>query len=557
MPRIRTVKKPERANPRVHVEHADCIEFLATLAPDSVDAFVEDPPYGLGFMGKTWDHAVPGPEYFAAQLRVAKPGAHLVAFGGTRTYHRLTCAIEDAGWELRDCLMWMYGSGFPKSHNISKGIDKAAGAERKVVGRRTDGVGNTESSLHKREGFAASRDTEFDITAPATDAAKQWDGWGTNLKPAWEPIILARKPFKGSATANVLEYGPGALNIDGCRIAGIKGVPASPRRAAQGAAYGDLGNDPGTGTGWDADAGRWPANVILDPEAGAVLDAQTGVLRSGALPSSVGGPSRFFFNAHESDDEWVDRNQIPKPASTAERCFDLSNEHVASALSRAVTEGLPGGTVSNVCLAASTIATPSESRTIVETVIETILSTGPAFWHGQQLESITGKTGRARYAVARKQIGITTITVSHWRSGSCAAPATFSITHASAEAGGLDSRFRYCAKASKAEREAGLEDFNAHVVDDGRDTPNDTAYQRGKTERRNTHPTVKPIALMRWLVRLITPPGGLVCDPFCGSGTTGCAAVAEGFGFLGIEKDRESADIARVRVQRDLVSHLG
>ena len=333
------------------IAHADCRELLARFRPDTVDAFVQDPPYGLAFMGKTWDHAVPGPEYYAAQLRVAKPGAHLVAFGGTRTYHRLACAIEDAGWELRDCLMWLYGSGFPKSHNVAIAIDK----------QRDD-----------------------------TDAARQWEGYGTALKPGWEPIILARKPFTGTVAANVLEHGTGALNIDGCRV-----------------------------------GERWPANVVMDPEAGAMLDAQTGTLKSGA---------------------WDGKRTRPK------------------------TDGI---------------------------------------------------------------LGEFTLTDEIPRAG---------------DSGGA-SRFFYCAKAAKKEREAGLENFTPHTVDDGRAKAADNAYQRGATQRHNGHPTVKPIALMRWLVRLVTPPGGLVVDPFCGSGSTGCAAVAEGFDFLGIEREADFVALADARVR--------
>ncbi len=201
-----------------HIENADCLDFLAAMNPECVDSFVEDPPYGLAFMGKGWDHAVPGPEYFAAQLRVAKPGAHLVAFGGTRTYHRLACAIEDAGWELRDCLMWLYGSGFPKSHNL-KG---------------------------------------------------EHAGMGTALKPAWEPIILARKPFKATVASNVGQHGTGALNIDGCRVGTEGGTAAVDFGETRGHMFGGGKGKP-TNKIATLDAGRWPANVVLDPEAGVAL----------------------------------------------------------------------------------------------------------------------------------------------------------------------------------------------------------------------------------------------------------------------------------------------
>jgi site-specific DNA-methyltransferase (adenine-specific) len=194
------------------VHHGDCREVMATLDAESVDAIVSDPPYGLSFMGKGWDHGVPGVEFWTEALRVAKPGAHLLAFGGTRTYHRLACAIEDAGWEIRDCVMWVYGSGFPKSHDVSKAIDKAAGAEREVVGV------HRHAHLNKYRSQAATYGTptnNTEETAPATDAARQWSGWGTALKPAWEPIIVARKPPVGTVAENVLTHGTGGINVDG------------------------------------------------------------------------------------------------------------------------------------------------------------------------------------------------------------------------------------------------------------------------------------------------------------------------------------------------------
>ena len=198
--------------------HGDCGIVLEKLASNSIDSIVTDPPYGLSFMGKTWDHDVPSVDIWRECLRVLKPGGHMVAFSGTRTYHRLAVAIEDAGFEIRDQLAWVYGSGFPKSHDVSKAIDKAAGAEREVIGQRRYGSDDAERSPMVRQ---APRGT-IDVTAPATAEAEQWQGWGTALKPAWEPICLARKPLTGTVAENVLAHGTGAINVDGCRIEGIK-----------------------------------------------------------------------------------------------------------------------------------------------------------------------------------------------------------------------------------------------------------------------------------------------------------------------------------------------
>lgn len=235
--------------PGAEVRHADCLPGMMAMEASTVDAIVTDPPYGLGFMGKDWDHGVPGPHFWEEALRVAKPGAHLLAFGGTRTFHRLTVAIEDAGWEVRDCLCWLYGSGFPKSLNLRN--------------------------------------------VPAMPV--EWEGWGTALKPAWEPIILARKPLQGTVAANVLEHGTGALNVDGCRLPTsdkLGGCHVSSRAEGWNRPWkADPEALERNKQRWaEADAkanalGRWPANVAMDEEAAAAVDAQSGELTSGANPT--------------------------------------------------------------------------------------------------------------------------------------------------------------------------------------------------------------------------------------------------------------------------------
>lgn len=383
------------------IHHGDSLEVLKELEDNSVDAIVTDPPYGLAFMGKKWDYDVPSVELWREALRVLKPGGHLLSFGGTRTYHRMVVNIEDAGFEIRDQIQWLYGSGFPKSLDVSKAIDKAAGAEREVVGERTvtkqtGGGRNSERTAQT----GANRDSIYNFTALATPDAIKWQGWGTALKPANEPIVLARKPLSESTVAkNVLKHGTGGINVDGCRVE-LAERGEDPRLGGKGQwnikrdASKHTVSMPAKTMGSHAQ-GRFPANLILDEEAARLLDEQSGKLSKG---------------------HW------PKVGSTANEIF--------------------------------------------------------------------GKR----------------------------APIEYEERHP--DSGGA-SRFFYCAKAIKSERGEG-----------------------------NGHPTVKPIKLMRYLCRLITPPQGIVLDPFCGSGSTGVAAREEGFQFIGIEREAEYVEIARRRYDR-------
>ena len=468
----------------------DCLGVLRAMPDASVDAVVTDPPYGLGFMGAAWD-TTPDGRAFAAWaeswarecLRVLKPGGHMLAFGGTRMFHRLTCGVEDAGFEIRDCLSWLYGTGFPKSLDVSKAIDQARiedeAAVRAVcrsVRAAMERAGLTSKTIADRLGYHsrlidhfAARDTDSqpEIASSArwlelvailpelaavspevarlnarkgdygeawnaaevigehgghlaglagerfnaadksirepSDAARQWQGWGTALKPAWEPILMARKPLIGTVAANVQAHGTGGLNIDACRIGAAGGTakcsfPNGPSVTA----YGNGLN--GACDIVDIGKGRWPANVVLDEAAAAVLDEQSGTLK------------------------------------------------------------LRG-------------------------------NKGPSTAHSSTSTSYVGPQ--------------------HRKSG-----AEYNYN---ADTGGA-SRFFYTSKAGSAERE----------LEDG---------------TRSTHPTVKPVDLMRWLVRLVTPPGGVVLDPFMGSGSTGVACVHEGFRFIGIEREPEYHAIAVKRLE--------
>jgi site-specific DNA-methyltransferase (adenine-specific) len=387
----------EEVDPRILV--GNCLDTLKTLDDASISSIVTDPPYELGFMGKTWDASgiAYNVELWRECLRVLKPGGHLLAFGGTRTYHRMAVAIEDAGFEIRDSIHWIYGSGFPKSLDVSKAIDKAAGAKRDKV-PATGGLHNNANLNDDGWSKVGSSAPMMDGPTASTKAAKTWQGWGTALKPAHEPIVVARKPLVGTVAANVLAHGTGALNIDGCRVGSeIITINTFDNGAKP---FGDAVGEPYTSR---QSSGRWPANIIFDEEAGAELDAQSGQV--GAL-APASGP---------------------------------------------------------------TYAGPSKSGSMA----------GAFKGNGDAVPAFHNDKGGA-------------------------------------------SRFFYCPKPGKKERNAG---------------------------GTNTHPTVKPVALMRYLVRLVTPPGGIVLDPFLGSGTTAMAATLEGFDWRGCEMTAEYLPIIDGRVK--------
>jgi len=307
----------------------DCLDVLAAMEPESVDAIVCDPPYGLGFMNSKWDALPPGVDWARLCLQVLKPGGHLVAFGGTRTVHRLATAIEDAQFEIRDMVSWIYYSGFPKSLDVSKAIDREAGAERKVVGQyevTRDLSGGSLADLHGQKNSA----THHNITAPATEAAKKWNGYGTALKPAQEPAVLARKPLTGTVAANVLEHGTGALNIDGCRFAYGDEAWPGPQDVEEHDTKGDTringgrtsyGFDSGIGAKgghpvsvrYDAQ-GRWPANIYAHPKASR-SEREAGCER---LPGRTGA---------EATDRTAGSAGLDNPRAGAGRTADRVKNH--------------------------------------------------------------------------------------------------------------------------------------------------------------------------------------------------------------------------------------
>jgi site-specific DNA-methyltransferase (adenine-specific) len=493
---------------KARIAVGDMREVLAG-AQDSVDAIVTDPPYGLEFMGKGWDRGVPGVEFWQACLRVLKPGGHLVAFGGSRTHHRLWCAIEDAGFEMRDMILWMYGSGFPKSLDVSKAIDKAAGAERRLL--RVDRSiarkdGRRGASLGRQVGQTGA------ITAPTTDAAHQWEGWGTALKPAFEPILLARKPLsEPTVAANVLRWGTGAINVDGCRLGDqAKSFQDHREDKVQRSAYGKYGV-----SDYDGSRGRWPANLILS-HAPDCHEVGTRKVKGGNDPRTASGG--------------VKRTGI----------FGDRNEGMREQGGYADADG-------------------KETVEAWECVEDC------------PVRMLDEQSGERPVSGAAKLGG-----VSRYERGGSAAPGMFGATGGEPaewpnDAGGA-SRFYYTAKASRFERERGVDTgawfdpqdgdgsvqpvSGAEAVEREQDTDglNSPRAGAGRTADQvwNAHPTVKPLSLMRWLVRLITPSGGLVLDPFCGSGSTLVAALQEGMRALGVDVDEKYCKVAWKRVQATL-----
>lgn len=420
---------------RAMLHHGDCIEIMKSMPDGSVDSIVTDPPYELGFMGRSWDRTgiAYSVEMWRECLRVLKPGGHLLSFGGSRTYHRMACAIEDAGFEIRDQIMWVYGSGFPKSLDVSKAIDKQAGAERTGTGEMVRGgcrAARGGSELVGSEPIEALKWKE--LTEPATEAAKQWDGWGTALKPAHEPIVVARKPLIGTVAENVLQFGTGAINVDGCRVDlnGDYKSKANGRPSQTG-----LPDNYDSGKANEPDTiGRWPANLIHDGSDEVLA----------AFPFAIGATAPVVGTEPSS--------------KTANTFGDFS------------------------------FRTPSDRR----------------------------------------------------------------------DGGGSAARFFYCAKASKQDRDEGMGDSADRVL--ARSCQAQAEAKRGNLVdaeggafnkariRKNNHPTVKPTDLMRYLCRLVTRPGGTVFDPFMGSGSTGKAAILDGFCFIGIDREEDHVGISEVRI---------
>ena len=407
----------------------DSLEELKKLDDDSIDSIVTDPPYGLSFMGKKWDYDVPKVEIWVECMRVLKPGGFLLSFAGTRTQHRMAVNIEDAGFEIRDMIAWVYGSGFPKSHNIGKAVDKLEGNEREYLGFDKSKLRNPGNYTGGK--YSEMRESDYNTKATITKGNSPYEGWGTALKPSLEPITVARKPFKGTVASNVLKYGCGGINIDACRVGSERRIFESG--GIKSGANNFVGNKEHITSGIRDVQGRFPANFI-----------------------------------HDGSEEVVGLFPETKTGAVKNKVDNGANQPI----------NLGGGL---------TKERPADS--------------------------------------------------------------------------GSASRFFYCAKASKADRNEGLEDFEEKTMyENGKrkgmnnsetyyDPRTDKTYKTPKAITKNNHPTVKPTALMQYLVRLVTPPNGTCLDPFMGSGSTGKACKLEGFDFIGIDLDPEYVKIAKARIE--------
>jgi len=507
--------------------NGDCIEELKKLPDNSIDAIITDPPYGLEFMGKDWDKFKEGknigggtvedksivfgrmcgkaPSFYQLKnqdmlnfqnftfewakecLRVIKPGGYLLSFGGTRTYHRMTCAIEDAGFEIRDCIMWIYGSGFPKSLNIGKQIDKIQGNEREVIGvsnnekdfrdvgkKVKEEIGMDKLSFGTIEN-AERKDLEI------TKGNSEWEGWGTALKPACEPIVVARKPLSEKNVAlNVLKWGTGGININECRIEHneeLKETNRQPRKEEQTFSSESCGFKSENQTIASANpSGRFPANLILECTCDELKEGKEEISGGfGAMDIGMSDTGKGITQNYNSE---------------------LSQKK----------EGIYKIHTNPNC---------------------------PCY----MLDEQSGKTSKG-----------------HFPKNNTNGSSIFNTNNLRQEEiylndkGGA-SRFFYCAKASKSERNLGCEELEDKTTDDGREVVSDRPHQRGATNRKNNHPTVKPVKLMEYLVRLVSKEGATVLDPFLGSGTTGVACAKLNRNFIGIEKDSDYVKIAESRIK--------
>ena len=494
--------------------HGNCLDVMKDMPDNCIDTVITDPPYGLKFMGKDWDHGIPGIYFWSEMLRVAKPGAICLAFGGTRTYHRLVCAIEDAGWEIRDCIMWVYGTGFPKSLDISKAIDKAAGAKRETIQskwaeRYPHGPGGNQFSVgNNPDGTRVGLPTD---TAPSTDAAKLWDGWGTALKPAYEPICVAMKPLDGTFAQNALKHGVAGLNVDGGRI--------------------KTNNAKGNRESWEEQRNREfirVAIVVLSEAQEELERCQSFAVEGAELTTNAKDEIKpVDINKMDigcSDGMRMDATSISLSTGEFGKMPTAQSQQDIASIIATATGATIDWTTWNSC----------QSQNISPITKENIIVA---------LKSLQHVQGRHR----------TTVPAGRWPSNVIHDSSEEVVGLFPATKDGSAARFFYCAKASKKERNEGCEKLPLSKSPGVLKMRQDGSLDGKPTlPRQNNHPTVKPLALMEYLCHLTaTPTGGIVLDPFLGSGTTAIAARRSGRDFIGIDIDQGYCQIAEQRLMAE------
>lgn len=550
----------------IQLHHGDCLDVLRTMPDASVDAIVTDPPYGLRFMGKEWDYDVPTVEIWAECLRVLKPGGHLLAFAGTRTQHRMAVRIEDAGFEIRDLIMYCYGSGFPKSLDVSKAIDKAAGEQREVVGYTANARPNRVGKPTKLSGVMT---IGGEVTIPATDAARQWQGWGTALKPSFETVTWATKPFPPERErAKIL----GNLWKIEARLWLLSSASAAAQSSTSSQSEYGAACATAQWTADDATSTRAALRGLMDTwqcemathTSLSIVSSWRRTLEESSKPGST------FTTETESSTttDW----------KTLSCCLsEITPESIIQACS------LPGGFNANASTAAQIF---NASLALLQSTL-TLSAIEPATW--QELGARQGEDVRPSLdpvIMARKPLeGTVAANVLQWGTGGinvdgCRVacdpadlgdPARFQVARKGADSWDRQDKGMFDAgRAGGWANGAPSGRWPANLIHSGEDEVVGLFPGAGKesaarffytakadaTDRndglspgeRNAHATVKPVDLMCYLCRLVTPPGGIVLDPFMGSGSTGKACVTEGFSFIGIERDADSFATAQARV---------
>jgi len=573
--------------------NSDSLTALKELPDNSVDSVVTDPPYGLSFMGKKWDYDVPSIELWKEVFRVMKPGAFLLSFAGTRTYHRMAVNIEDAGFEIRDMISWLYGSGFPKSLNIGKQVDKMQGNNREVVGENPFNARRPNGNKWANAGINGKNEETL------TKGTSEWEGWGTALKPACEPIVVARKPLsEKNVASNVLKWGTGGINIDACRIGAskedmgdwnrFKGFQNSNtiRKNMVDNKTEDFKERVDNGINIQ---GRFPANIILDEEAGKLLDEQAPQTGAFAKVNSgqkgfggeiyhkyktsgddgktfygkgLGGASRFFKNITYTEN-YLNRKELDKlcyeniPVKDVEKNLATMNLIDYQKINSVQRNVLPNIISQNQNLNALFV-----EKNVANIEIDSVQELVQILTNGILEFMARGQSFLTMYELTQVQLqGIIILNqnlvfsvVKKEKSDIMRIIQNLKILFGCVEVvmtntTGENCRFRYVAKAGKKERNLGCEELDEKGVDIQQPHNSKNLEERYKMTSKNNHPTVKPVKLMQYLVRLVTKKGGLVLDPFFGSGTTGIACIKEGMNYIGIEREADYIKIANARIK--------